>query len=389
MELAAESRSRWHSARMVCCICAVAVMLFVTATPSIAEDSTVADDSDASAAPEAVETPTEDEEDSSRETVIPFWQLDRGQTFSTKVSVHRETEMHVGEHRQDSDDTDRIELGYEISTSDRAGGFRVGLRVLSMHRESKHDSDASDDIEVLPRNDTAGMEMTFRVANGGELIKPLPGESLLPEHDLETRELLVRLCGPNVFRTWADYPFRVPVVTQGQRRNSGLIVPNPESELPDLEDAESIKPAIELPGLRPGFSWKRPQHVSLGLMGTLKMDCEYRVEGIDGDEAAIVIRGTAEILPTDAPARSMLAIESVDLTVSELSGSGKVLMSEFSGVPESMRFTQAIVIEGTGVVRSGRESHELRFRQSLTQNWFVSEFKYRDEPQGFPIQVPR
>lgn len=372
---------------MACCMCAAAVMLFGTATPSMGDDSTVADDSDASASPDAVEPPPE--ADFPQDAVIPFWQLDRGQTFSTKVSVRRETELQVGKHRQDSDETDRIELGYGISTSDRAGGFRVGLRVLSMHRESKNNTDASDEIEVLPKNDLAGMEMTFRVADGGERIEPLPGESLLPEHDLETRELLVRLCGPNVFRTWADYPFRVPVVTQGQRRDSGLIVPNPESELPDSEDAESIKPVIELPGLRPGFSWKRPQHVSLGLMGTLKMDCEYLVEGVDGDEAAIVIQGEAEVQPTDAPARSMLAMESMDLTVSEISGSGKVLMSEFSGVPESMRFTQAIVIEGMGVVRSGRESHELRFRQLLTQNWFVSEFKYRDEPQGFPIQVPR
>jgi hypothetical protein len=383
MKQSANFQRPWRSVSMVLWLRDVAtLMLCFPAVQCFADDLTIPDDSDAPAASEAEESP--------KESVVPFWQLDRGQTFLTTTNIRRATEMQVADYTRKSDETDRMQLAYGIALPDRVGGFRVGVRVQSMRREAKNRDEHSSQIEVLPQRDLAEMEMSFRVSDDGQQVTPYPGESLVPTHDLESRELLRRLCGPEVFRSWVDLPFRVPVMTTQNQLIPPRIMRQREAKPADPDDgAEAEKDAEEAAGLRVGFEWTRPQHVSLGLLGMLQMDCSYRVDSINEDTATIVIQGTGTVEPLSSPGRSMLTIESADLSVSEISGNGTVSMSGLPGVPESMRFSQKIAVEGTGVVRSGNESHKLRIKQLLTQEWIVSEFKYRDEPQGFPIPMTR
>ena len=212
---------------------------------------------------------------------------------------------------------------------------------------------------------------------------------MIPASAPEARELLKRFCGPEVFRSWVDIPFRVPLNTNSQRLIPPLIVPQSQPKQSDTEDTADAVRYLKPPGLKPDYEWTRPQHISLGLFGVIRVECHYRVDSIDDDSAAILVRGTAAIEALESPPRSMLIVESVDLSVSDMSGKGTVCMAEHSEVPESIRFEQKISVEGTGVVRSGKQSHEVRIKQSLTQNWIVSEFEHQDEPQGFPIPGPR
>jgi len=364
---------------LLCGLGFAALILIVEPRRNFADDPAVPDEGESADSEEVVQTAVED-------AVVPFWRLEPGQTFSTTSGIRRETELQVGDHVESSDETVEIQMAYGVSVPDRDGGFRVGMRVQSMRRETNGRDDASNQLEISPKRDLAEMAMTFRISDDGEEVSSNHDELLVAARDPVARELLNRICGPDVFRSWIDVPFRIPVITNHQQLNPPPILLQRKSDEPDSEDDEAVPEDPKMPGLRVGRKWTRQQHVSLGLLGTMRMDCEYRVDSIDADTATITVQGGASIEPLVAPVRSMLTVESIEIATTEISGSGTVSMTEHSGVPESIRFEQKIALEGTGVVRSGKQTHEVRIKQSLTQNWIVSEFNHRDEPQGVPIQ---
>jgi|GEM_PF-3389127 len=387
MKDAVELQKLLRSTGLLFCLCGTIMLVeCVLDRPCFADDPVVPEEDNEPAVTEPADALPE-------EAVVPFWRLDRGQTFLTTTNIRRETELQIGDHTSSSDETDRIVLAYGVVMPDRADGFRVRLQVRSMRRDANDGDEGSNQIEVLPKRNRPAMQMAFRVSHGGEQVVAYPGESIFPTQGLASTELLHRLCGPEEVRSWYDLPFRVPVVTnRNQLIPPRIELPPPTSPADDengLETEEAETRKEPLPGLRVDFEWTRPQHVSLGLLGTLQIDSHYRVESIESDTATIVIEGEASIEPREAPSRSMLAIESIHLSVTEVLGSGAVTMDRLSDIPESMRFSQKISVEGTGVVRSGKQSHDLRVKQLLTQEWIVSEFNDRDEPQGIPMSIPR
>ena len=147
---------------LACLIGAAIPILCGLSCRSMADESAVTDGDDPSDNSDAEETPSDD-------LVVPFWRLERGQTFSTNTSIRRKTELQVGGDVQSSDETDHVELHYGVSRPDRNGGFRVGMRVASLRREIAGSEDSVNQIEVQPERDLSAMGVTFRVSDGGAL----------------------------------------------------------------------------------------------------------------------------------------------------------------------------------------------------------------------------
>jgi len=110
---------------------------------------------------------------------------------------------------------------------------------------------------------------------------------------------------------------------------------------------------------------------------------------IDDSVATISVLGAATAKPIIPPSRSAWTIVSVDVPESELQGTGRIEMNADLQHPSMISFEQQLTMMGSGVLRSGEETHEFRFKQLLTQKWNVSEFGYYDTPQGVPLEPSR
>ena len=307
---------------------------------------------------------------------IPIWHLTRGQKFSVQATTHRITEIQVGEHHSVSDVTDRITLQYTMFDYDRRGFAQLGVRIKSLDRTTINES-GEKTTKVLP------VEKTFKVpaavvlvGDHGNDVKVLGVESVFRADFPQAHRIFAEICGDDVFQSWFDLPFHVPLKTA---RSPTLVQPADKSVSPEKTKADSES------FLHTDHTWTRAQHISLGLPGTVQCDWVYLIGTIEEFEAQLSVSGALRMVLQESNEEVPLRFEDFQLTMSDVSGAGKILMDELSGLPQSIQLTQKLLLEGQSAVASGGTSYEFRFKQSLTQTSIASEFGMLELQQDGPV----
>ena len=319
------------------------------------------------------------------DAVLPLWQLDVGQVFRTDVYVERQTEFQVADEVDVSSQTDHHGFRYRVLANDPRGGVQLQMQVETLNRTATTTDGDVSTVQKQPQQVLDSHEIDLRLRDGGRQIDSAGLQALIRSRQPETREIFSRFVGPQVFHSWIDLPFRIPLITQIRSGPDIRIQPR-RSPAPPGQPEPSATGATELSA---GLTWNRIHTLSLGLLGIVEIDCLYTVNSIDASVAKITVSGAARAESTQSPSRSALTLVSVDVSDSEIQGTGRVEMNSELQYPTAISFEQQLTLKGSGVLRSGDQTHEFRFKQLLTQKWNVSEFGYHDTPQGVPLQPIR
>ncbi|MCH2203543.1 MAG: hypothetical protein MK102_16370 [Fuerstiella sp.] len=316
---------------------------------------------------------------------IPIWQLSKGQTFSVQVTTHRVTEIQIGNHTDVSDVTDRVLMQYKMSGYDRSGRARLQVQIRSLNRTTI-DNNGEQTTQSLDAGKVFRIPaVVLLVSDRGNAVKVVASDSVFRFDTPQSHHVLTQICSEDVFRSWLDLPFRVPVAASRppfrpfSERRTGNRTTKTESQNPPTEDA------AEESSLSSGTEWTRTQFVSLGVPGTARCDCVCFIDSIENLEATFSVQGTTRMVPHQFNEDLPLKFQGFQLNTSEFSGSGQILMDELTQLPKSIQLDQKMTLAGHTIVFSGGSAHELRFKQSLTQSSNTSEFVVTDSQNGVPV----
>jgi hypothetical protein len=311
---------------------------------------------------------------------IPVWNLTQGQQFTVRSSTRRITELQVGEHRQTTDVADHMIIHYTLSGYDRRGFAHFEARIKSLDRTTTDTAGSETTDSLIVEKAFKDPTVTVVVGDHGNEVKIVGTESVLRSAFPQADRVLKEICGHDVFQSWFDLPFRIPVKTipptarQPAARQQSPDDTNSEQSDTDTEDA-----------LHSLSKWTRRHAVSLGLPGTVQCDCACSIDSIKDFEAQFSLTGTARWLPRESSDDESLAFNDFQLTASDVSGTGTILMDQLTGLPQSIQMTQNLSLEGQSIVTSGEKTYEFQFKQSLTQTSIASEFKMQELHRGVPI----
>lgn len=350
----------------------------------------------------------------SDDEVMPVWRLMPGQKFTVESTVHRVTTIQVGDVDTHLDVTDRVVLQYLVARHDNRGAAYLDARIKSMERTHRDQDGNETTRNLVPERHLKVPALTVIVNGRDGDIRIPAGASVFRSDAPQAWRTLGQMCRDGVFESWFDLPFRFPVITEqlpfgaappvfprpsaddGEEKPAGEETgddADEDSGDQDGGDEESDEATPEKPRdpslLWVEREWMRTQSVALGPAAAIRWQCVYRIESIDDFRAQIGMSATSEVIARGAGSSGPLEFEQLQVTASDVTGSGSLQMDELSGLPKSMEMNQQMQLEGSGQVLSGDQTHELHFKQSLTQTWIASEFSMRDIQQGVPLQRVR
>ena len=313
---------------------------------------------------------------------VPVWQLTPGQRFSVETTTHRITDIHIGAHHSVTDVTDHVTLQYTMPAVNRRGIAQFRVQIQSLDRSIISENGVTTVHSLVPNRAFKVPTVAVLVADRGNQIKVLGRSSLFRTELPEAHRILAEICGDEVLRAWFDMPFRIPVHTAP--------VPVPSPARPSSSD-DADAPSNDTPGdelhLQTGAEWNRTQDISLGLPGAVRCNCTYSVDVIDDMAARLSVTGTFRVQLREPDEESPLNFENFQMTKNDMSGDGKILMDELTGLPQSIELSHQLTLEGRAAVISGGRSYDVRFKQSLTQTSIASEFEIQDLQQGVPLSI--
>ncbi len=318
---------------------------------------------------------------------LPLWQLTSGQIFEVDSSTHRITEMRIGDSLTVSDITDRVSLQYLMLRHDRHGAAHLEVRIKAMERTVRNEDGEVTTEELSPEQLLRVTGLTMIVANQGQSVE-LPDGAFVFRSDVPQIYRALRQMGEDgVLESWFDLPFRVPVLTARPPFRVPAASPSADDESSTPES--STDESVDDPALHVDSEWSRTQSIALGLAAMIRCDCRYRMESIEGLQGQIRVTGSADVVPRDSRSDSPLKFQDVQISASELTGSGSIRVDELSGLPRSIQMSQQMLLEGQLQVESGDQQHQMQFKQSLTQTWNASEFRLQDLQRGVPVTPTR
>ena len=311
---------------------------------------------------------------STADDTFPIWELTQGQRFTVRATTHRITEIQVGEYQETTDIADLITVQYTLSGYDGRGFAHFDARITSLNRTTTDAGGDETTDSLIVEKALKAPTVTILVGNHGNDLKVLGIESVFRSDFPQAHRVLKEICGHDIFQSWFDLPFRVPVKnvppTARQERAHG------DTPEPPSTNAETA--------LNPHSTWTRKHRVSLGLPGTVQCDCACSIDSIEDFKAQFSLTGTPQLLPREPNEDEQLRFKDFELTASDVSGTGTILMDQLTGLPQSIQLTQKLSLEGQSAVASGERSYEFRFKQSLTQTSIASEFAMQDLRRGVP-----
>jgi len=202
------------------------------------------------------------------EPTLPIWQLTHGQKFSVQTTIHRNTEIQVGDYREVSDVTDKAILQYIMFGFDRQGRAQLEVRIEALDRITNDKSGKTTTESLVPERALKSPGTAVVVSDDGNTVQVLGRRSIFRTDTSLSQRLLNQLSGEGIFESWLDMPFRIPVKTNN--RPTPPIKPE-ESETPSRND-EAIADSV----MRVDSDWTRMQRISLGLPGTV--ECKSQVK---------------------------------------------------------------------------------------------------------------
>ncbi len=313
---------------------------------------------------------------------VPIWQLTPGQNFSVQATTHRITEIHIGDHHDITDVTDRVTLHYTMFAFNQAGIAQFEVRIVSLERTITSEHGEKTTQSLILEKALKVPAVAVLVTDHGNDVKVLGGDSLFRADMPQSHRVLTQISDDEVFCSWLDLPFHVPVITDRPPfRSPARLHPTDDVVDPPHDVAhESLT-------LRTGSQWTRVLHISLGLPGTIECNCAYTIDAIEDFAAQLAVTGTIKLIPREPDEESPLRFKNFHLTESAVSGEGKILMDDLTGLPRSIEQSQRLTLEGQSAVASGGGSYDFRFKQSLTQTSIASEFGIQDLKRGVPRGV--
>ena len=308
---------------------------------------------------------------------LPIWQLADGQKFSVQTTIHRNTEIQVGDYREVSDVTDRAILQYIMFGFDRQGRAQLEVHIESMDRITSDKSGKATTESLVPERALKSPRTAIVVSDDGNTVHVLGRQSIFRTDTSLSQRLLNQLSGEGVFESWVNMPFRIPVKTNNQP--SAPIKPPESTKEPRKDDA------IDDSVMRVDSDWTRTQHISLGLPGTVECKSHYVIESIKDQRAQVRIDGTLHLKHRESPENNPLLINDFEFSSSNMSGEGHIQIDELTGLPHSIQMKETMSLDGRSTVISGDVSQEMQFKQILTHSWTASEFRLKDVSEGTPI----
>lgn len=310
---------------------------------------------------------------------IPVWHLTPGQRFTVQSETHRVTEIQVGDTQTVSDITDRLSLQYSMLRSDSRNAAHLVVRIQSMQRTIRTPDGTETTQKLVPELLLREPEVTITVSDRGRAVMIQDAAAMFRTDVPQTYRAIARMSRDGVLESWFDLPFRIPVRTD--RLPFGATTIRQSSGTDET-------PAVDPPDdsiLQADTAWQRSHSLALGLAAVVRTECQYQVESIEDQQAQIRVSGVPDVTARSAGDDAPLQFLDVQLTASELSGSGHFRTDELSGLPVTIRMSTQQQLEGTSTVKSGEQAHEMRFKQSLTQTWIASEFALPDIRRGVPL----
>ena len=313
---------------------------------------------------------------------LQIWQLAPGQSFSVQATTHRITEIQIGDHHDTTDIADRVTLDYTMIAFSRGGAaqFEVQIRSLERTIASENGKTTTQSLDVDRAFKTSGL--VILVTDHGNGVKVPDTESLFRADMAQSHRVLTQISTDKVFCSWLDLPFRIPVNTDRPPFHSPAHLHPTEKK---------VDPSDEIPNenltLRTGSEWTRRLHISLGLPGIVECTCNYSVDTIEDSAARLSVTGTTKLVVREPDEEAPLKFKNFHLTGSDVSGEGKILMDNLTGLPKLIEYSQRLTLEGQSVVSSEGGSNDFRFKQSLTQTSITSEFGIQELRSRVPISV--
>ena len=311
------------------------------------------------------------------EPTLPIWQLTHGQKFSVQTTIHRNTEIQVGDYREVSDVTDKAILQYIMFGFDRQGRAQLEVRIEALDRITNDKSGKTTTESLVPERALKSPGTAVVVSDDGNTVQVLGRRSIFRTDTSLSQRLLNQLSGEGIFESWLDMPFRIPVKTNN--RPTPPIKPE-ESETPSRND-EAIADSV----MRVDSDWTRMQRISLGLPGTVECKSHYVIESIKDQRAQVRIDGTLQLKSGESREDTPLLINDFEFSSSKMSGEGHIQIDELTGLPQSIQMKETMSLDGRSTVTSGDVSQQMQFKQILTHSWTASDFRLKDIGEGIPI----
>jgi hypothetical protein len=284
------------------------------------------------------------------------WSLRAQDQFSVSVSIDKRTEIELdGQAPVVTATNDRLELEYRVLRVLRDRQCDMVVICRNAVRELR-DSQSEPSIQKLQTAVSLPNDQLIpvRVGLDGSVVLTAPSErnsllSRISGADHGASALLDAACPDEVITGWLSAPF--------------------------WSVAES--------GDQP-TSWQREHMVSAGPLGAFRVDLTMTPEKPDGALLPVSISGEGRFVPLVLPQKSHAGIpeilKSVSAQLDQVSGrmqlhrpSKDKVPAEFGPDLESLTFTMEISGTGQSVAIGNLPSRAVRFRQTQTQSWVLTE----------------
>ena len=330
----------------------------------------------------------------------PIWQLSLGQMFRANVTTDYQTVIDIADSSAEVSGSDRMTLQYEIVRQSSGGHLLVEVRILSLERTQMIDGADQETESLLPEDALNSAVLVLDVGPTGE-VTPIGHENTIKTDSPETQRTLNRYLGSDVFRSWLDLPFWVPVGAHvaGTQGVQSL----PESEA--TADTGSANQEVDEPAASPAddssaedednvqavpagaVHWNRSLKISLGLLGAVTVDARCETTEQQDSELRFSISGRPEHVPPDAALDSPTVFDRIRVETTKMEGYGRMRTNPLTGLPADIDIQQQLGIEGNAVVQSAGRSADVRFKRTMTRSCQISEIRSRKSRPGLSIEI--
>lgn len=303
-----------------------------------------------------------------------FWGLRQGNEISVLMASSRRTEIVVaGQAEVTRETSESLQIQYRVVAIERSGDVLVKAIVRKIERQPTS--------LILTRLTGATFSLAIH-PDGSVSMLTSEGRDALVTHlsngDPESAQVLKKCLTDETIRSWLSVPF-------------WLIQPVADDKLQ--------------------VTWNRSHDVSLGTLGSLQLDLNFRVGDMQASMAKIMIAGDAHFRPLVLPDTDTAAfpfLSNAKVEIDEVSGTGRLhvaspdadepseLRPQFESVEWTLRLhgeaqlpwdklpqksTIPAGADGDPAVQDvSRKSSMVTFRQTQHQLWTL---------QGFTIGMPR
>ena len=222
-----------------------------------------------------------------------FWGLRPGNEITVVVVSSRRTDIAVdGQPEVTRESTESLQIQYRVVAIERSGDVIVKAIVRKMDRQPPS--------SILARLTGAAFSLAIH-PDGNVSTLTSEGRDALVTHlsngDPESAQILKKCLTDETIGSWFSVPFWM------------------------------IRPVVDDD---PQDAWERSHDVSLGTLGSLQLDLNFRLSDVQDSMANVVIAGDAHFRPLvlpDTVAAALPFLSNASVEIDEVSGTGRIYVA--------------------------------------------------------------